>query len=95
MMDYLVLAGCGLTRSDAAKVLPPVLLVCQRGCKQSANPLHQGYQYPAGGGDCLRVLLAEHEATTRPEVNTGEHHLTSGSQGLAVDLDRNLAKPYE
>ena len=39
MMDYPVLAGCGLTRSDAAKVLPPVLLVCQRGCKQSANPL--------------------------------------------------------
>ena len=38
-MDYLVLAGCGLTRSDAAKVLPPVLLVCQRGCKRSANPL--------------------------------------------------------
>ena len=38
-MDYPVLAGCGLTRSDAAKVLPPVLLVCQRGCKQSANPL--------------------------------------------------------
>ena len=39
MMDYLVLAGCGLTRSDAAKVLPPVLLVCQRGCKWSANLL--------------------------------------------------------
>ena len=39
MMDYPVLAGCGLTRLDAAKVLPPVLLVCQRGCKQSANPL--------------------------------------------------------
>ena len=39
-MDYLVLAGCGLTRSDAAKVLPLVLLVCQRGCKRSANPLH-------------------------------------------------------
>ena len=40
-MDYPVLAGCGLTRSDAAKVLPPVLLVCQRGCKRSANPLHR------------------------------------------------------
>ena len=40
MMDYPVLAGCGLTRSDAAKVLPLVLLVCQRGCKRSANPLH-------------------------------------------------------
>ena len=39
MMDYLVLTGCGLTRSDAAKVLPPVLLVCQRGCKRSADPL--------------------------------------------------------
>ena len=39
MMDYPVLAGCGLTRLDAAKVLPPVLLVCQRGCKQSTNPL--------------------------------------------------------
>ena len=39
MMDYLVLAGCGLTRSDAAKVLPLVLLVCQRGCKQSTNLL--------------------------------------------------------
>ena len=39
-MDYPVLAGCGLTRSDAAKVLPLVLLVCQRGCKWSANPLH-------------------------------------------------------
>ena len=40
-MDYPVLAGCGLTRSDAAKVLPPVLLVCQRGCKRSANPLQK------------------------------------------------------
>ena len=39
MMDYPVLTGCGLTRLDAAKVLPLVLLVCQRGCKQSANPL--------------------------------------------------------
>ena len=39
MIDYLVLTGCGLTRSDAAKVLPPVLLVCQRGCKWSANLL--------------------------------------------------------
>ena len=38
-MDYPVLTGCGLTRSDAAKVLPLVLLVCQRGCKRSANPL--------------------------------------------------------
>ena len=34
MMDYLVLAGCGLTRSDAAKVLPLVLLVCHRRCEQ-------------------------------------------------------------
>ena len=41
-MDYPVLAGWGLTRSDAAKVLPPVLLVCQRGCKRSASPLHGG-----------------------------------------------------
>ena len=40
-MDYPVLAGCGLTRLDAAKVLPPVLLVCQRGCKRSANPLQR------------------------------------------------------
>ena len=40
-MDYPVLAGCGLTRLDAAKVLPPVLLVCQRGCKRSANPLQE------------------------------------------------------
>ena len=39
MMDYPVLAGCGLTRSDAAKVLPQVLLVCQRGCKWFANLL--------------------------------------------------------
>ena len=42
-MDYLVLAGCGLTRSDAAKVLPPVLLVCQRGCKHSTDPLQTYY----------------------------------------------------
>ena len=40
-MDYPVLAGCGLTRSDVAKVLPPVLLVCQRGCKWSANLLQE------------------------------------------------------
>ena len=40
-MDYPVLAGCGLTRSDAAKVLPLVLLVCQRGCKRSTNPLQR------------------------------------------------------
>jgi hypothetical protein len=39
MMDYSVLIGHGLTRLDAAKVLPLVLLVCQRGCKQPANPL--------------------------------------------------------
>ena len=42
MMDHPVLAGCGLTRSDAAKVLPLVLLVCQRGCKWSANLLQIG-----------------------------------------------------
>ena len=39
---YLVLPGCGLTRLDAAKVLPLVILVCQRGCKLSANPLQPG-----------------------------------------------------
>ena len=37
MMDYPVLAGCGLTRSDAAKVLPLVLLVCQRHLRQGPN----------------------------------------------------------
>ena len=40
-MDYPVLAGCGLTSLDAAKILPLVLLVCQRGCKQSTNLLHK------------------------------------------------------
>ena len=38
-MDYPVLAGCGLTRLVAAKVLPLVFLVCQRGCKWSTNLL--------------------------------------------------------
>ena len=38
-MDYPVLAGCGLTSLDAAKILPLVLPVCQRGCKQSTNLL--------------------------------------------------------
>lgn len=42
MMDYPVLTGHGLTRLDAAKALLLVLMVCQRGYKQSANPL-QGW----------------------------------------------------
>ena len=41
MMDYLVFTGCGLIRSDAANILPLVLPVSQRGCKQSANLLHK------------------------------------------------------
>ena len=52
-MDYPVLAGCGLTRLDAAKVLPPVLLVCQRGCKQSTNLLH--LELPGLSADRLKA----------------------------------------
>ena len=63
MMDYPVLAGCGLTRSDAAKVLPLVLLVCQRGCKRSANLLQYLSHYTNIWSffDTSDIILSENE----------------------------------
>ena len=79
MMDYPVLAGCRLTRSDAAKVLPPVLLVCQRGCKWSANPLQVGSL-------CGCVW-------SYPEENLASQGVIFGSRGWLKNAGRSLWAP--
>ena len=70
-MDYLILAGCGLTRLDAAKVLPLVLLVCQRGCKWSTNPL----QY------LVHIIgLFQGQVINRPEQDMLETEYAGGGE---------------